>query len=181
MLKNSTRENIEKLAFLAIGSLFFLYISGILLIGTKLEFDRNTAQFRETKLFLRIPYRSSIRDTWPTQFEPESKPMWEVVRIAGSTSPSVWHGVAGRFNADIQALGYLDESNRLSESSKLAIVNDLKEVLRQNGDIQDNLLNATAWFDCFLWDLPIPDDTNELIPDEAVLELLMRCKAELQD
>ena len=180
MLNNSIRERLEKLAILFIGLLIVLFISGMFFIGTKLEFDRNSARFRETKHFLAIPYHTSTRDTWLTQFNSGNQPAWEPIATSGSRR-SVWHGVAGRLNVEFRSLGYLDEMNRFTESSRTVLAQTLTDILSQPGDIYDNLIEATVWFDCVLYELPIPNNSNEPIPEAAVLELLEQCKAKLQD
>ena len=180
MLKVSTRERLEKLAVLFLCLLLLLSLSGFFFISSKLEFDRNSAQFRETKVFLGIPYHTSTRETWLTQFQTFETLSWERVSY-GSSGRSVWHGVAGKFNADIRGLESYDKFGFLSESSRTAIAQAINDILVQPGDIHDNLTAAAAWFECFLWELPLPDDTDDTVSNEAVFQLLQRCNTETHD
>ena len=180
MLNNSVRERFEIFAALFIGLLILLYISSLFFIQTRLDFDISSARFRETKHFLSIPYHSSIRNTWLTQYSTDPTPAWNTVVTQWSSRPSVWHGVGGSFAARLRSLNYLNELDYLSTNSQIAISDELFNQLNNGEDTIDGLINARDWLDCFIDQIEF-QGLDELIPDEDILSLINDCNGDLQD
>jgi len=177
MLNNSVRERFEIFAALFIGLLILLYISSLFFIQTRLDFDISSARFRETKHFLSIPYHSSIRDTWLTQYSTDATPNWNTVVTRWNSHPSVWHGVAGSFAAHLRSLEYLNEYDCLSTESQIAISNELYRQLNIGNNAIDGLINARNWMDCFIDQIEFLELDN-LIPDEKILSLINDCNGD---
>lgn len=180
MVKITVRERFEIIAVLFIGLLILLYISSLFFIQTKLDFDRNSAQFRETKHFLSIPYYSSIRDTWLTQYSTDHTPAWNTIVIRWSSRPSVWHGVGGSFAARLRSLDYLNEHDYLSTNSQIAISDELFRQLNIGDDAIDGLISARNWLDCFIDRIEFLE-LDGMIPDEVILSLINDCNDDLRD
>lgn len=157
-----------------------LILAGFIFQRTKLEFDPHNARFRVSDQALGITYRSSIRETWLTQFTTNNDPQWKTVIIRGGR-PSVWHGVAGGVAVQLRTIGNLDDTSFFSVRVRDEIAQHILQLVNQSNDTSLDLSEAQNYLDCIMNEFQDQYEVDDEISDELVREILLQCSTDLDD